>query len=375
MVLDTSHRVADAAQSLKVEWFLLSGADSVCYASGHVVPIETGSSPFAGGPTLALVSLTGDVALVLANLEEASARKSSADHIFTYEGFSADGPAPLLPKYLDALSQAFRDLGVHGTIAVEPTSLPASAAQFLYENGLATKDGSAALGEVRAVKTDRELALLRRSARVASMAQEAVFAAATPGISELELFATLRLTIETQAGCRVPIAGDLVSGIDRTAAAGGWPAGRLLRRGDPVIADIAPRIDGYWADSCNTFTIGTATKDLRRMHQAVQRALAIGIETALPGIAMHEIDQVIRAAVHDAGYSYAHHSGHGIGTSVHEFPRIIPGEQTLLTEGMVILLEPGAYESGIGGVRLEHMFEVKPEGLQMLTTFDQSLGY
>ncbi len=54
--------------------------------------------------------------------------------------------------------------------------------------------------------------------------------------------------METFAGERLPITGDFVSGVDRTAKAGGWPNARVIAAGDPVICDLAPLVDGYLGD-------------------------------------------------------------------------------------------------------------------------------
>ena len=51
------------------DWAVLTSPDAVAYATGHVVPIEAGPSPFAGGPTTALVGWDGSTALVAANVE------------------------------------------------------------------------------------------------------------------------------------------------------------------------------------------------------------------------------------------------------------------------------------------------------------------
>jgi Xaa-Pro dipeptidase len=63
------------------------------------------------------------------------------------------------------------------------------------------------------------------------------------------------------------------------------------------------------------------------------------------------------------------HNGHGIGTGPHESPRVVPGEETLIREYMVLMLEPGAYEPGVGGVRLEWMYLVTATGNEVLSGF------
>ncbi|MGC5223549.1 M24 family metallopeptidase [Micromonospora sp. DT81.3] len=177
----------------------------------------------------------------------------------------------------------------------------------------------------------------------------------------------VRSAVEAEAGERVAIAGDLLSGPDRTAGVGGWPTSRRIAENDPVIFDFAPRINGYWADSCNTFTVGGGAPKIQRLRRLVLTALQAGIETAVPGASVADIDRSVRKVLREHGYDYPHHTGHSIGTSVHEFPRIIPGEPARLEPGMVILLEPGAYESGTGGVRLETMLHITDSGSVQLT--------
>ncbi|WP_375385751.1 M24 family metallopeptidase [uncultured Microbacterium sp.] len=373
MSAETSRRIAAAAARVDAGWALLSGADSVCYASGHVVPIETGVSPFSGGPSLALVGPDGAVRLVVSNLEAASAEASSADQVFSHVGFSAAEPEPYVDHFTAAVAAAFDAALVSGRIAVEPQTLPWTVAEQLRRRGVEIVDGTTEFARARMVKTDEELTCLRESARMAAIAQRTAVDFARPGMTELELFALIRLAVETAAGERVAFAGDLLTGIPRTSGVAGWATTRRIEPGDIVLADLAPRIGGYWSDSCNTFVLGTATSGLARLHELAARALQAGIRVAAPGVPAGVVDHAVRSVIADAGYEYGHHTGHGIGTSVHEFPRIIPGESAPLEEGMVILLEPGVYDPDIGGVRLEWMFEVRPEGLVRLTDFDHGL--
>ena len=70
--------------------------------------------------------------------------------------------------------------------------------------------------------------------------------------------------------------------------------------------------------------------------------------------------------------AYPHHSGHAVGVSVHEEPRIVPYNDTILEAGMVIMLEPGIYLPGETGVRLEDGMLITQDGVEVLTTHDKS---
>jgi Xaa-Pro aminopeptidase len=87
-----------------------------------------------------------------------------------------------------------------------------------------------------------------------------------------------------------------------------------------------------------------------------------------------EIDQKVRDFIAQAGYPvYPHHTGHGVGASGHEAPRIVPYNDEVLQEGMVIMLEPGIYFPGETGVRLEDAVLVNAGGAELLTHHDKSL--
>ncbi|MCY7411682.1 MAG: Xaa-Pro peptidase family protein [Salinibacterium sp.] len=373
MSTGTSIRVADGAARLGAGWSILSGSDSVGAVSGHVVPIETGFSPFGGGPTLAIVGPGGEIAIVASNLESTGAETSAAERVHKYVGFSADRPESYLSHYLAAVADALDASGVEGRVAVEPSTLPWLVADLLRERGSDLIDASREFAFALMVKTEAQLERLRHSAKLAALAQRTAIGAAEVGISELELFAAVRGAVEEAAGQRVAFAGDVLTGVERTSGVAGWPSARRITLGDMVLVDLAPRVDGYWSDSCNTFVVGRATGEFARMHELASSALRAGIDVARPGVPVNEIDHAVRSVVAAAGFHYPHHTGHGIGTSVHEFPRIIPGETTPLEAGMVILLEPGVYQPGIGGVRLEWMFEVTEGGLVRLTDFEHDL--
>ncbi len=373
MSTPNSRRIQAAAGELNAGWALLSSAESVTYSSGHIVPIETGSSPFAGGASLVIVGPDGVMDAVVSNLEAASAASSGVERVHDYVGFSAGQPENYLEHYLRAFQHALDASGAGGRVAVESASVPWKIAQILEARGIELVDGSKVFARARMIKSETELVKLRESARLAALAQQTAIAAAEVGMTELELFSLVRGAVELDAGERVAFAGDLLSGAERTSGVGGWATARKIERGDMILADLAPRVGGYWSDSANTFVLGRAGREFGRMHDLAQRALQAGIAAARPGVPVNIVDHAVRSVIAAEGFEYGHHTGHGIGTSVHEFPRIIPGETTPLEQGMVILLEPGVYQQGVGGVRLEWMFEVGEAGLIRITDFEHDL--
>ena len=67
-------------------------------------------------------------------------------------------------------------------------------------------------------------------------------------------------------------------------------------------------------------------------------------------------------------YGFFHGLGHGVGVDIHEEPRISPRNGELLKGGEVVTVEPGLYYAGWGGVRLEDMVYISPDGKSELLT-------
>lgn len=361
---DRVARIQETLRKLGADWAVLNGPDTVCYATDHVVPIEAGPSPFAGGPTTALVSRDGVVALI-GPAEEVGAAPGP-DVVRGYAGYTWADPADAVRNFHAAVVEVARTLRLSGTLAVEGAGFTAGLAAALDRPSTLIDE---VLRRARAIKTPEELSRLQRAAEVAALGQGEARRRSAAARSELEIFGDVRVAMERAAGRRCPVTGDFLSGIARTAAAAGWPIERVLGAGDPVICDLAPRVDGYWGDSCGSFCVGVPSDGYRRMFDAARAALDAAAAEIRPGVPIARLDAALRATVRQQGFAYPHHSGHSIGTSVHEYPRIVPYETANIEENMVLMVEPGAYDPRWGGVRLEFMFQVTAKGARAMSTF------
>jgi Xaa-Pro aminopeptidase len=222
------------------------------------------------------------------------------------------------------------------------------------------------LGRARMVKDRDEVALIARAAELVGIGQSAARGAVTPNVSELELWAAARAAMEAAAGPLSDVLVDLMIG-ERTAAADLPPSAHRAAAGDLVLFDLAPRRDGYWADSCATFSVGPPAPAAVRRHDVVRAALERGISLARPGMTASRLDAEVRAVLDEGGLECQHHCGHGVGTTAQEPPWLTPGDDTVLESGMVLALEPGVYGQGLG-VRLEHLIHIDERETHLLTT-------
>ncbi len=138
---------------------------------------------------------------------------------------------------------------------------------------------------------------------------------------------------------------------------------RRVEPGDPLIADIVVRADGYWGDTAETHVSGSnaeveeARAKLLEILESARTELSAGNTGAAIFAAM---DARVREAFPDG--ELPHHGGHALGLTSFEDPHVIPSDETTLESWMVIALEPGVYVPGRFGARVENVFVVTPAG-------------
>ncbi len=223
------------------------------------------------------------------------------------------------------------------------------------------------------VKTGEEIAKLRENFALTDLGHATARQAVAAGQREIDIWTAIHNDIQQKAGQRVPLGNDCVVG-HRQANMGGWPLNYEIKSNDSLIVDLSTLLHGYWSDSCATYYPQEPTPQQKVMHETVAEALEYAISLIRPGAVAKEIDRKVRQFMENSGYPvYPHHTGHGVGVSGHEAPRIVPYNDEVLEEGMVILLEPGIYLPGETGVRLEDAMLITSDGVEVLTHHDKNL--
>lgn len=125
----------------------------------------------------------------------------------------------------------------------------------------------------------------------------------------------------------------------------GVPSSRTLHDGDLVKLDVTAELDGYMADAAISVGVGEVPLLATRLVKVAELALTRAISTARAGVRLNEIGRAVQSEVSRAGFHVLTQlGGHGIGREIHEEPRVpnyyVAGDQTRLTEGLVITIEP-----------------------------------
>ena len=125
----------------------------------------------------------------------------------------------------------------------------------------------------------------------------------------------------------------------------GIPGPRVLRDGDVVKLDVTLELDGYMADSAVTVVIPPVSLEARQLQRAARVAFNKGLAVARAGQTLREVGRAVESAARREGAVVIRElTGHGIGRRIHEPPSVPnwadPAARTVLTEGLVIALEP-----------------------------------
>jgi Xaa-Pro dipeptidase len=149
-------------------------------------------------------------------------------------------------------------------------------------------------------------------------------------------------------------------------------SGKVLEAGDVVVVDIGgPVAEGYCSDSTRTYVLGEPRDaDVAGTYAVLRDAQQAAVDAVRPGVAAQDVDAAARAVISDAGFGefFIHRTGHGIGLDVHEDPYIVSGNTLPLEPGMAFSVEPGIYQPGRWGARIEDIVVVTADGVEPLNT-------
>jgi Xaa-Pro aminopeptidase len=279
---------------------------------------------------------------------------------------------PLFPALLKAAARKkFRRLGF------EPGRLPYEAYEKL-QSGLplgASLVPAAGLVEIaRMIKSEWEIALIRRSVLTNSKAFENTLARIRPGLRESEIAARLEFQMRL-LGAEKPAFDTIVASGPRTALPHAQPTAEPVESNTLLLIDMGATQDGYASDMTRTVFLGRPAPKLRRLYDAVLEAQFAAIAAVRAGVTAGHVDRTARRVLraHGLGKAFVHSTGHGLGLEIHEPPRIGKGDKTRLVAGMAITIEPGVYLEGLGGIRIEDTVVVTPSGCEVLTPTSKQL--
>ncbi len=227
---------------------------------------------------------------------------------------------------------------------------------------------------LRAVKEPEEVQRIRIAAAAADAALLALLEQGLTGRTERELATALELAMRDQ-GAQRPSFDSIVAAGPHGALPHAAPRDVPVGRGELVVIDWGAEVDGYCSDCTRTVATGEPGGEAREVYQLVLEAQRTGVEAVKAGADGRAVDAAARDVIEAGGHGehFGHGLGHGVGSEIHEAPRLSRQSDDRLQTGNVVTVEPGVYLPGRFGVRIEDLVVVDDGSREILTSLDKEL--
>jgi len=307
-----------------------------------------------------------------------------------------------LPRLLGQADRIYHRWGVDHAFDVRLIKLMPRFRRERQRNGkgpTAIVDPSEVLGEMRLIKTEQDLELLRRAVEISCDGHLAAIRSLRPGVYEHEIEAVLRYVFRKNGSQRPGYPPIVASGHNSTVLHY-TTNNRRIEEGDLLLIDAGTEFGYYTGDITRTFPAsGSFTEEQASVYQVVLDAQLAAIEEIRPGADFYaphnravrllteglvrlgllegEVDKLIEEREYRK--FYMHGTSHWLGMDVHDAGpyKVSPDADRKLEPGMVLTVEPGLYIAedleGIGerykgiGIRIEDDVLVTPGGNEVLS--------
>lgn len=240
--------------------------------------------------------------------------------------------------------------------------------------GFSLLDAEKILCEKRAVKTEGEIALIKRACDIAKDAYYSAIKSVKVGISELELKAIIEQKIIEFGGEGSSF--DIIVAFNENGAVPHHKTGKTkLKENSCILVDMGAVYNGYMSDITRMAYFGEPSEKFLSAYKEVLKANECAIENIKCGMTTDVADGIARESLKRANLDkyFTHSLGHGIGLEIHEYPLLSPRKQDILKENMVFTIEPGVYLDNEFGIRIEDTVLLTNSGVERLFGDDKNL--
>jgi Xaa-Pro dipeptidase len=365
-------RLLGHARRAGLSGYVLFGAEYIQYFTGF-------SFLSNERPVVYAESAGGEATIFVPEFEVERTRTEA-----TFERIDAYAEYPGLEHPMRILARVLTDIGIGEQIGADQDGYPGilgyEGPPLSEVTGASVTMLASAIESMMRRKSENELELIRESGRWCAHAHRVLQEYTRPGVTEAE--ASLRAGRETTLAMLAKL-GE-VGGLSSSAGVSAGYRGQIgvrsawahavahdieFQPGDMLVSETSAPVHGYNAELERGMVIGPPTDEQRWLHGHVVAAQEAAFAAIRPGVTCADVDGAVMRYFeeNDLLPYWRQHTGHGIGLRNHEAPFLDLGDHTVLQQGMVFTVEPGLYDSELGGFRHSDTVVVTEDGMQTLT--------
>ncbi|MCX6747391.1 MAG: M24 family metallopeptidase [Candidatus Nomurabacteria bacterium] len=230
------------------------------------------------------------------------------------------------------------------------------------------------LHEVRAVKSEAELANIMKAQWIAEEVLRDVLAYLKTNVTEIEVANFIKKQFVKYEAPILSFSPIVAFG-KGSADIHHEPGKAKLKKGDIIMLDFGTTVSHYCSDMTRTYFWGEPSAKQKKVYLDVLEAMNRALGTIDKGEKnAKKIDKSARSFLaRKYKDNFQHGLGHGVGTVIHEWPNFKSKSEDTIPVGCVMTIEPGIYLKGFGGVRIEDMILITKSGYKNLTNVPKDL--
>lgn len=234
--------------------------------------------------------------------------------------------------------------------------------------------------ELRATKSLREIELLRKAAQIATETVQDIKKFLRNATDETEKDLSFHVQQKmAQKGAEDLAFPTLVGNSNRAHMlhCHPWASDEKVALSGLGIIDFGAKYKGYNSDVTVPFSFGELNDTQQKMHELTFKAYQEAVDMIEIGVPLWKIHKTAEDILKEGGFEMPYALGHGLGLTVHDSPFLSRKPQdeyslkfwteVTVEEGMVFTIEPGAYQKGMGGHRLENDIAIVNGKVETLT--------
>lgn len=262
-----------------------------------------------------------------------------------------------------------------GVVGARFEAIDLAAHAEMLRSGLSLTDRGDLIRTIRRVKDETELERIERACTIADRAFAEAIETVEVGVTERDLRDELEFRMRQYGADGPSYATIVAAGPFHSARPHHQPTSRRFESGDAIVVDVGALVDGYHSDMTRTVFVGEPSEELHGWYEVVRSSQDRGREAVRGGATARDVDRACRCVFDEAGLGeyFVHGTGHGVGLDIHETPFLNTQASEDLLVGEVVTVEPGLYRGGLGGVRIEDLILVLPDGHRILTGTSKDL--
>lgn len=241
--------------------------------------------------------------------------------------------------------------------------------------GIQIMDAERDISGLRICKTGDEIAALERAIAISEAALKDTIDSVRIGQTEKEIEGRLIERLFAHGAEGLSFTPIVAAGDNSARPHASARADYRVAHGDALLFDFGATWGGLCADVTRTFFLGEASDEAKDVYATVLAANEAAFAVTRPCATAHQIDDAATSVLEASPFAdrIRTKTGHGLGRAVHEDPYIMRGNHEAMEPGMVFTNEPGLYQTGKFGVRIEDDVLVTETGARNLTRFPKDL--